>query len=81
MRYLSPKNSLMFKKVFFDNTHTSSSAFINALLPLEPDAQIKELEYLPSELVPDIPETRKSIVDVRCVDQKKRPFIFEMQML
>jgi predicted transposase/invertase (TIGR01784 family) len=32
-------------------------------------------------LVPKAPEVRKNIVDVRCVDQKKRQFIVEMQML
>lgn len=80
MRYLDPKNDLTFKKVFGQHPHLLKS-FLNALLPLEPDAQIQELEYLPSELVPEIPEVRNSIVDVRCVDQKKRQFIVEMQML
>jgi len=80
MRYLDPKNDLTFKKVFGQHPHLLKS-FLNALLPLEPDAQIEELEYLPSELVPEIPEVRNSIVDVRCVDQKKRQFIVEMQML
>jgi len=80
MRYLDPKNDLTFKKVFGQHPHLLKS-FLNALLPLEPDAQIEELEYLPSELVPEVPEVRNSIVDVRCVDQKKRQFIVEMQML
>jgi len=80
MRYLDPKNPYTFRKVFGQHPHLLKS-FLNALLPLEPDAQIEELEYLPSELVPEIPEVRNSIVDVRCVDQKKRQFIVEMQML
>lgn len=80
MRYLDPKNDLTFKKVFGQHPHLLKS-FLNALLPLEPDAQIEELEYLPGELVPEIPELRNSIVDVRCIDQKKRHFIVEMQML
>jgi predicted transposase/invertase (TIGR01784 family) len=80
MRYLNPKNDLTFKKVFGHHPHLLKS-FLNALLPLEPDAQIVDLEYLPSELVPEIPEVRNSIVDVRCLDQKKRQFIVEMQML
>jgi len=80
MRYLDPKNDLTFKKVFGQHPHLLKS-FLNALLPLEPDAQIVNLEYLPSELVPEIPEVRNSIVDVRCIDQKKRQFIVEMQML
>jgi hypothetical protein len=45
MRYLDPKNDLTFKKVFGQHPHLLKS-FLNALLPLEPDAQIQELEYL-----------------------------------
>ena len=55
-----------------------SKSFLNALLPLEPDAQIEELESLPSNLVPKAPEVRKNIVNARCMDQKKRQFIVEM---
>jgi predicted transposase/invertase (TIGR01784 family) len=80
VRYLDPKNPYTLKKVFGQHPHLLKS-FLNALLPLEPDAQIEELESLSSELVPEIPEVRNSIVDVRCVDQKKRQFIVEMQML
>jgi len=80
MRYLDPKNDLTFKKVFGQHPHLLRS-FLNALLPLEPDAQIASLEYLPAELVPEIPQIRNSIVDVRCVDQRGRQFIVEMQVL
>ena len=80
MRYLDPKNDLTFKKVFGQHPHLLKS-FLNALLPLEPDAQIVSLQYLPAELVPEVPEVRNSIVDVRCLDEKGRQFIVEMQML
>jgi len=80
MRYLDPKNDLTFKKVFGQHPHLLRS-FLNALLPLEPDGQIVSLEYLPAELVPEVPEVRNSIVDVRCVDERGRQFIVEMQML
>jgi len=80
MRYLDPKNPYTFRKVFGQHPHLLKS-FLNALLPLEPDAQIEELESLPSNLVPEVPEVRKNIVNARCVDQKKRQFIVEIQML
>ena len=80
MRYLDPKNDLTFKKVFGQHPHLLQS-LLNALLPLKPDAEIVSLEYLPAELVPEIPQVRNSIVDVRCVDAKGRQFIVEMQML
>lgn len=78
MRYLDPKNDLTFKKVFGQHPHLLIS-FLNALLPL--DAVILSVEYLPHELVPEIPVLKYSIVDVRCTDQNGRQFIVEMQML
>jgi predicted transposase/invertase (TIGR01784 family) len=78
MRYLDPKNDLTFKKVFGQHPHLLVS-FLNALLPL--DALILSVEYLPHELVPEIPVLKYSIVDVRCTDQNGRQFIVEMQML
>ena len=78
MRYLDPKNDLTFKKVFGQHPHLLIS-FLNALLPL--DAPILSVEYLPHELVPQIPVLKYSIVDVRCTDQNERQFIVEMQML
>jgi predicted transposase/invertase (TIGR01784 family) len=78
MRYLDPKNDLTFKKVFGQHPHLLVS-FLNALLPL--DSPILSVEYLPHELVPEIPVLKYSIVDVRCTDQNGRQFIVEMQML
>ncbi|MFA6924703.1 MAG: Rpn family recombination-promoting nuclease/putative transposase [Bacteroidales bacterium] len=79
MRYLDPKNDLTFKKVFGQHPHLLKS-FLNAMLPLEEDQVIESLEYLPTELVPDIPLMKHTIVDVRCKDKKGRQFIVEMQM-
>ncbi len=78
MRYLDPKNDLTFKKIFGEHPHLLKS-FLNALLPL--DSPIASLEYLPAELVPEIPVLKYSIVDVRCRDEQGRQFIVEMQML
>jgi predicted transposase/invertase (TIGR01784 family) len=78
MRYLDPKNDLTFKKIFGQHPHLLVS-FLNALLPL--DSLILSVEYLPHELVPEIPVLKYSIVDVRCTDQNGRQFIVEMQML
>jgi len=80
MRYLDPKNDLTFKKVFGQHPHLLRS-FLNALLPLEPGQEIVSLEYLPAELVPELPLMKHTIVDVRCLDNRGRQFIVEMQML
>ena len=77
MRYLDPKHDLVFKKVFGHANLLQS--FLNALLPLT--SPIESLEYLPAEMVPEIPVMKHSIVDVRCRDQNGRQFIVEMQML
>jgi len=79
MKYLDPKNDLTFKKVFGQHPNLLMS-FLNALLPLDEGTHIESLEYLPAELVPEIPLMKYSIVDVRCKDNLGRQFIVEMQM-
>jgi predicted transposase/invertase (TIGR01784 family) len=79
-RYLDPKSDFVFKKVFGKHPALLKS-FLNAVLPLPEGGHIESLEYLSAENVPDLPKVEKrSIVDVRCYDQKGRHFIVEMQM-
>ena len=78
-RFLDPKNDIVFKKIFGEHPRILRS-FLNALLPLEPDQRIVELEYLPAEQVPVAPLMKNSIVDVKCTDVLGRVFIVEMQM-
>jgi predicted transposase/invertase (TIGR01784 family) len=78
-RYLDPKNDLVFKRVFGEHPVILRS-LLNALLPLPSDGKIVSLEYLPTEQVPQLPLLKRTIVDVRCVDQVGRQFIVEMQM-
>lgn len=80
MRYLDPKADLTFKKVFGSQPDVVIS-FLNALLPFEEGREIKEIEYLNPELVPENPLRKHSIVDVRCKDSLGRHFIVEMQMV
>ena len=78
-KYLDPKADFTFKLVFGEHKDLVMS-LLNALLPLEPDGQITSVEYLPTELVPENPGKKDSVVDVRCEDQQGRQFIVEMQM-
>ena len=80
MRYLDPKADLTFKKIFGEHKDLLIS-LINALLPLDDNGLVESVEYLPSELVPELPTGKNSIVDVRCKDMKGRQFIVEMQMI
>lgn len=78
-KYLDPKSDLTFKKVFGEHKELLIS-FLNALLPLCPGKEIISVEYLSSELVPETPTKKDSIVDVRCSDKDGRQFLVEMQM-
>lgn len=80
MRYLDPKADLTFKNIFGEHKDLLIS-LINALLPLNDDEMVESVEYLPPELVPELPTGKNSIVDVRCKDVKGRQFIVEMQMI
>jgi predicted transposase/invertase (TIGR01784 family) len=80
MAYLDPKNDVTFRKVFGQHPRVLIS-FLNALLPLTPNQQVVQIEYLPAELLPDTPELKNTIVDIRCRDAQGRQFLVEMQML
>lgn len=78
-KYLDPKADLTFKKIFGEHPDLVIS-LLNALLPFSEEQKITEIEYLPSELTPDNPMRKNSIVDVRCKATDGRQFIVEMQM-
>ena len=79
MKYLDPKADLTFKKIFGKHPDLLMS-LLNALLPLRDDEQIQSVEYLQSELVPELYQHKNSIVDVLCEDVMGRKFCVEMQM-
>jgi predicted transposase/invertase (TIGR01784 family) len=79
MKYLDPKADLTFKRVFGEHPELVKS-FLNALLPLDEGEEIVHISYLPTELLPDAPLYKNSIVDVRCEDNRGRQFIVEMQL-
>ena len=78
-RYLDPKNDLTFKRIFGEHPRLLIS-FLNSIMPFEAGRFIEEIQYLPTEQVPDNPGKKDSIVDVKCIDNYKRQFIVEMQM-
>ena len=79
IKYLDPKNDLTFRKIFGEHPNIIKS-FLNSLLPLSNDQYITELTYSDPGLIPELPELKHSIVDVRCTDNFGRHFIVEMQM-
>jgi len=78
-KYLDPKADLTFKKVFGEHKNLVIS-LLNALLPLDEGKKVESIEYLPPEMVPQTPDRKNSVVDVRCMETGGRLFIVEMQL-
>ena len=78
-KYLDPKSDIVFKKIFGNHPHLLVH-FLNSILPLPADGLIESLIYLMPEQVPTIPVLKRTVVDVKCRDQKGRYFIVEMQL-
>jgi len=79
MRFLDPKNDLIFKKIFGEHPNILMS-FLNSMLPLPDGQQIVELVYLSPEMIPETFLEKFSSVDVRCKDNYGHQFIVELQM-
>ena len=73
MKYLDPKADLTFKKIFGNHPKRLIS-LLNALLPLSEEEQIHEIEYLSTELVPEINSYRYAIANILCTDAKSNKF-------
>ncbi len=78
-KYLDPKNDLTFRKIFGEHPHIMKS-FLNSVMPFKKGNYIKDLTYQDPAMIPELPELKHSIVDVRCTDNYGREFIVEMQM-
>jgi len=80
-KYLNPKNDLAFKKIFGEEKHkTLPISFINAVLELEGESKIIDLEFLNPKQPPEIAARKESIVDVLVKDQSGVKYIVEMQV-
>jgi predicted transposase/invertase (TIGR01784 family) len=77
-RVLSPLTDLVFKRIFGQEKMILIE-LINAIIqPAEP---VIDIEYLAPDLLPDGKDGKVSIVDVRCLDSKRRHFILEIQVV
>ena len=63
-KYLDPKADLTFKKVFGEHPNLVLS-LLNALLPLPEGMEIKTVEYLSPENIPENPG--KNILSLTCI--------------
>ena len=79
-RYLDPTNDVSFRKLFGTEEHKPLLiSFLNSILNLEGDRRIKKVELLPKDQAPLIKETKASILDVKCTDERNIQYIVEMQ--
>jgi len=76
-RYLDPTNDIAFKKIFSDSIRLKS--FLNSIMRLPEELKILELEYIANEQVPDLGQSKRSIVDVKVKDKAGNTYIVEMQ--
>jgi predicted transposase/invertase (TIGR01784 family) len=77
-RFFDPRNDIAFKKVFVNHPDLTLS-FLNSTLRLHGNRTIKKVEFLPTERLPMTAESKKSILDVLCTDEKGSQYIIEVQ--
>lgn len=67
MRYLDPRADPTFYRVFGEHPDLVIS-LLNTLLPLDDEHQVKGIEYISYDQVPDTSLKRFNVVNVRCRD-------------
>lgn len=73
-KFADPKNDIVFKKLFGDSAVLVD--FINKALPTK---HIKKVEYIPTNMEPEIRSKKQSVLDVLCTDENGSKYIVEMQ--
>ena len=80
--YLDPKNDYAFRRIFGDaKREPLLRRFLNSLLELKGEGQIERLHIADPHQIPRLKDSKETVLDVRCIDQRGREFIVEMQML
>jgi predicted transposase/invertase (TIGR01784 family) len=80
-KFLNPKNDFAFKAVFGSERNQAILIhFINDLLDLNGDAQVKTVSLIKTSQDPEIAAKKQSLIDVLCTDQQERRYIIEMQL-
>ncbi len=81
MRFVDVKNDVAFRKIF-GNEHKTQIliSFLNAILELTGNQQIKEVSIVNPYQLPRVRGEKASIIDVRAIDKEGHQFIVEMQV-
>ncbi len=80
--FADPKTDFVFKRIFGTEVHKHLLIeLLNALLELDAEHRIVDLQYLSAEQHVPIEELKLSLVDVKCLDERGRQYVVEMQVL
>jgi len=81
MRFVDPKNDVAFKKIFGNEEKKEILiSFLNAVLDLQGEKEIDDIEMLTPSQLPPIQYLKLSILDVKAKDKRGVTFIVEMQI-
>jgi len=81
MKFVDIKNDIAFRKIFGnENKKEILISFLNAVLKLENQNQIKTIALLNPFQLPKIKGLKVTVIDVKATDNKGNVFIIEMQL-
>lgn len=82
MVFLDPKMDVAFKKLFGNQAKSEIIiSFLNSIMGNKDGAKIEKVTIIDPFHYPDSEDKKKSIVDVKCVDQRGHTYIVEMQVV
>ncbi|MEY2828972.1 MAG: hypothetical protein RIQ33_830 [Bacteroidota bacterium] len=81
MKFVDIKNDVAFRKIFGnENRKEVLISFLNAVLLLQENHKIVNVEILTPYQLPDLKGGKVTIVDVKAIDQNYKTYIVEMQV-
>ena len=81
MKFVDVKNDIAFRKIFGNEKKTKIIiSFLNAILKLDGDQRIKEVDIINPYQLPRVAGEKASIIDIRAKDEKGSQFVIEMQV-
>ncbi len=81
MQFVDIKNDIAFRKIFGnENKKIILLSFLNAVMKLEGDSRIADVEIINPYQLPIIKNLKASIIDVRAWDKRGNTYIIEMQV-
>lgn len=81
MQFVDPRNDVAFKRIFGNDQHTEILiSFLNAVMGLSGEREIKHLTILNPYQTPPIEGLKYTLLDIRATDHLDHTFIIEMQV-